>query len=177
MADPGGRPKVGPEGRLAIGRRRHQVVGPGLAEDTGVEAGHDVERPTCSNRRSRRTKSFMDRYGASRSSKDRVARGSAPFRWSSIKSAISCEPAARWAVISWTVQPWQAVSGEGGDASNVLTNLTPFVDPALDSFFTNGNGCILHPGSSGVWRFSDRRVLMMGSVARGHQPTEPRCPT
>jgi hypothetical protein len=42
MADAGGGAKVGPERRLAVGSRRHQVNPPARAEDAGEEAGHDV---------------------------------------------------------------------------------------------------------------------------------------
>jgi hypothetical protein len=42
MADAGGDAQVGPERRLTIGSRRHEVNPPARAEDAGEEAGHDV---------------------------------------------------------------------------------------------------------------------------------------
>ena len=42
MADAGGGAKVGPERRLTIGSRRHEVNPPARAEDAGEEAGHVV---------------------------------------------------------------------------------------------------------------------------------------
>ncbi len=42
MADAGGGAKVGPERRLTIGSRRHEINPPARAEDAGEEAGDNV---------------------------------------------------------------------------------------------------------------------------------------
>src|SRR5260221_9088940 len=42
MADAGGSAKVGPERRLTIGSRRHEVERPARVEEAGEKAGHNV---------------------------------------------------------------------------------------------------------------------------------------
>jgi len=42
VADAGRAAKVGPERRLTISSRRHEVIPPAGAEEVGVEAGHEV---------------------------------------------------------------------------------------------------------------------------------------
>src|SRR6266540_6588529 len=42
MADAGGGAKIGPERRLTVGSRQHEVNPPARAEDAGEKAGHNV---------------------------------------------------------------------------------------------------------------------------------------
>ena len=104
------------------------ITASGSRENTACIA--EPIRMLAAKRCLRSAASSIARYGASRSSKPRVAGTGSPSPYASNSRAISSAPAAMCAVISCTVHPAHAVSAFGGSRSSASRNAcVSFISP------------------------------------------------